>query len=89
MDETPERVGSDHAQEPEDKQDYKDRPKHRCSHLTRNPWLQRLCRNWASLSSLLRRLIVDNLQMSVCAFEYTFLDIFLHLPFMDLGRCRQ
>jgi hypothetical protein len=31
VDESPERIGRDHAQEPEDKQDYKNCPKHHCS----------------------------------------------------------
>jgi hypothetical protein len=34
-----ERVGSDHSEEPKNAQNNKNRPKHRCSDLTRNPCL--------------------------------------------------
>jgi hypothetical protein len=40
VNESPERVGSDHSEEPQDKQHHENRPKHRRSNLTRNPCLE-------------------------------------------------
>jgi len=40
VNESSERVRSDHSEEPEDKQHHKNRPKHRRSNLTRNPCLK-------------------------------------------------
>jgi hypothetical protein len=45
VDESPEGVGGDHAQEPKDAQHDENCPKHCYSNLTRNPYLQGLCRN--------------------------------------------
>jgi hypothetical protein len=40
VNESSERVGSDHSEEPKNAQHYKNRPKHGCSNLTRNPHLE-------------------------------------------------
>jgi len=40
VNESSERVGSDHSEEPKNAQHDENRPKHRCSNLTRNPCLE-------------------------------------------------